>query len=249
MKLSLAGIRTDGGTQPRAEISVEMVERYQEEIEGGATFPPLIVFYDGTNYWLADGFHRYRALRAAAKDKADVEVKQGTQRDAILFSVGANAVHGLPRTNADKRRAVEVLFADSEWSAKSDRWIAEQCAVSAMLVGSMRTEKSTVSGLQLNRKTGKDGKIRRAPKPPVKMSEPLDAAPEPPPSAPVRVLQRDEWSGAHEARIIETALCPAVALAESWPAERSTRLFIDALRALADRLEGQEEEKACRATN
>ena len=25
----------------------------------GAEFPPLIVFFDGATYWLADGFHRY----------------------------------------------------------------------------------------------------------------------------------------------------------------------------------------------
>lgn len=36
-------------------------------------------------------------------------------REAILFIVGANASHGLRRTNADKRRTVERLLADEEW--------------------------------------------------------------------------------------------------------------------------------------
>ena len=36
----------------------------------------------------------------------------GGLRDAILFSVGANAAHGLRRTNADKRRTVLLLWED-----------------------------------------------------------------------------------------------------------------------------------------
>ena len=56
-------------------------------------------------------------------------MRTGTLRDAVLFSVGANAAHGLRRTNADKRRAVETLLADAEWSAWSDREIARRCCV------------------------------------------------------------------------------------------------------------------------
>lgn len=285
MKLALTLIRTDGGTQPRAEISMEVVERYQEAIEAGAALPPIVVFYDGTNYWLADGFHRYRALRAASKTKADIEVKQGTQRDAILFSVGANALHGLPRTNADKRRAIDTLLADSEWVRKSDRWIAEKCAVHHDTVATAR--KQLADSASSGPRTGKDGKTRRRPTPvpPARQSVPLDVAPEPPspPIAPVLVeasapiaapvvadlpavivappsllpepaayravprIEPEEWTKAHEVRVIEAALRPAVALAGSWPADKSIRLFIDSLRALADRLEGQEEEKSCRA--
>ena len=38
----------------------------------------------------------------------------------------------------NKRRAVETLLRDDEWSAKSDRWIADTCGVSADLVGDIR---------------------------------------------------------------------------------------------------------------
>lgn len=70
------------------------------------------------------------------------EVRQGTRRDAILYSVGANATHGLRRTNADKRRAVETLLRDEEWSQWSNREIARQCGVSLNLVNSMRKDLS-----------------------------------------------------------------------------------------------------------
>ena len=75
---------------------------------------------------------------------------QGTRRDAILLSVGANAEHGLKRTNADKRRAVEMVLGDEEWRAWSDREIARRCAVSFHLVGTMRSEiVSSAIGLQM----------------------------------------------------------------------------------------------------
>jgi hypothetical protein len=38
----------------------------------------------------------------------------------VLHSAGANAMHGLRRTNADKRRTVMLLLQDEEWAAWSD---------------------------------------------------------------------------------------------------------------------------------
>ena len=47
----------------------------------------------------------WAALRAASAMEISAEMRDGTWRDAVLYSVGANAAHGLPRTNEDKRRA------------------------------------------------------------------------------------------------------------------------------------------------
>lgn len=41
-ELRIADIRTDGGTQPRAELSWYVVDEYQEAMQNGATFPPHI---------------------------------------------------------------------------------------------------------------------------------------------------------------------------------------------------------------
>ncbi|MBT3274957.1 MAG: streptomycin biosynthesis regulator, partial [Spirochaetales bacterium] len=46
----------------------------------------------------------------------DADIRQGTQQDAVLHSVGANAAHGARRTNDDKRLAVKTLLCDGEWS-------------------------------------------------------------------------------------------------------------------------------------
>jgi hypothetical protein len=52
------------------------------------------------------------------------------QRDALLYSISSNAEHGLPRSNADKRKAVRLLLADAEWGKWSDRESARRCQVS-----------------------------------------------------------------------------------------------------------------------
>lgn len=137
-RLALLDIRTNGGTQTRAELDQGAVNDYAEAIEDGATFPPVVVFYDGNDYWLADGFHRYRATEKAGRTHIDADVRQGNQRAAILHSVGANADHGLRRNGEDKRRAVQTLLDDPEWSEWSDREIARRCRVSPTSVGQWR---------------------------------------------------------------------------------------------------------------
>lgn len=135
--MKLNDIRIDGGTQPRTSINEQVVSDYADAMRAGATFPPLTVFFDGADHWLADGFHRYHAMKPSGA-VVDVDIRRGTRRDAVLFSVGANAAHGLRRTNDDKRKAVQTLLADAEWSAWSDRRIAEACGVGHPLVASLR---------------------------------------------------------------------------------------------------------------
>lgn len=140
--LALPNIRLDGGTQPRAALDQELIAEYAEAIREGAVFPPGDAFYDGSSYWLADGFHRWHGHDLASKATMDVIIHQGTQRDAVLFSVGVNAEHGKRRTNEDKRRAVMVLLRDPEWSQWAAREIARQCKVSHQLVNNLRAELS-----------------------------------------------------------------------------------------------------------
>lgn len=143
-KISIEMIRMDGGTQSRAALNPSTIEEYAESIEAGQELPAVILFHDGEAYWLADGFHRVASARKAGKKTVSAEVRQGTRREAILHSVGANANHGLRRTNADKRRAVENLLADAEWKTWSDREIAKQCAVSHGFVASLRPQQHSV---------------------------------------------------------------------------------------------------------
>lgn len=135
-------IRRDGGTSSRAGVDRAIVEEYAEAFREGAVFPPVVVFDDGETLWLADGFHRLAMYAAEECIEVPADVRQGSKRDAVLYSVGANAAHGLRRTNDDKRRAVLCLLNDAEWSAWSNREIARRCAVDEGLVRKLRSELS-----------------------------------------------------------------------------------------------------------
>lgn len=136
--VEIANIRRDGDTQPRTELSNDVVADYAEDMKKGAEFPPVTVFFDGNEYWLADGFHRVQAKWIEGIQEVSAEVHVGTQRDAILFAVGANSTHGLRRTNADKHNAVVRLLRDNEWGQWSNREIARQCQVDEKTVRNIR---------------------------------------------------------------------------------------------------------------
>lgn len=133
--IRLDRIQIDGGTQSRAALNEAVVADYAEHVD---SLPPVTVYFDGAAYWLADGFHRYFAHKKAGRDVLRAIVERGTKRDAILHSVGANATHGLRRTNEDKRRAVLTLLEDAEWATWSDRDIAKACGVTHPFVASIR---------------------------------------------------------------------------------------------------------------
>lgn len=138
--LPLALLRLDGGTQSRAITDAHTIARYAEAMEHGAVLPPVDAVHDGQEYWLADGFQRVAAARELEWDRILADVHQGTRRDAILLSVGANATHGLPRSNDDRRRAVRKLLDDDEWRGWSDHRIAEKACVSHDFVSRLRAE-------------------------------------------------------------------------------------------------------------
>jgi len=180
--ISLSDIRRDGGTQTRAAIDPAVAIEYGEAIRGGAKLPPVVVFYDGSDYWLADGFHRVTAYDSIGQRQVECDVRQGTKRDAVLYSVGANSSHGLRRTNADKRRAVETLLRDEEWAQWSDVEIGRRAGTSHTFVAKVRAEvqPATVAGCR----KGADGKTRAlptkpAPTAPAQASLP-SVAPKPP---------------------------------------------------------------------
>jgi hypothetical protein len=136
--LPLDKIRIDGDTQMRARMDDAVIVDYREALVGGAKFPPVVVFFDSEDHWLADGFYRVAAHKRAGLNAIEADVREGKLRDAKLYAAGANADHGLRRSNADKTRAVRMLLEDGQWRKKTDRWIANKAAVSPTFVGKVR---------------------------------------------------------------------------------------------------------------
>ena len=144
--LNIYTINIAGNTQARVAINQDTVADYAAAMLDDADMPAPIVFFDGVENWLADGFHRFHAHLKNGKTAIIVEQRKGTQRDAILFSLSANTVHGLRPTSDDKRKAVAIMLADPEWSELSDRAIARHCGCSHPLVADMRNPKPAQSG-------------------------------------------------------------------------------------------------------
>ncbi|RYG68246.1 hypothetical protein EON80_12020 [bacterium] len=144
VSLDISQIRRDGGTQSRAKIDeatvAELVDAMSDQ---NNIFPPVEVYYDGTDYWLADGFHRLEAWeRIGRTTKLPVNIRPGDRRRAILHSLKANTKHGLRRSNEDKRHSVMMLLVDPEWSQWPQGKIAEACVVSREFVNRISQEMS-----------------------------------------------------------------------------------------------------------
>lgn len=124
--------------QPRAAIDRRTVDEYTEAMQGGETFPPVTVFFDGDRYLLGDGWHRILAALNAGKKKIEAEVIKGSLADAKWYSYSANSTHGLRRTNEDKARAVQAALKHPRSAKLSDNQIAKHCGVDHVTVGRWR---------------------------------------------------------------------------------------------------------------
>lgn len=138
--IKIKDIRIDGGTQSRTKLNERHLNHLLEVLDYEGRLEPVEVIYDGVDYWLWDGFHRVETYRRAKRSSIPAHITQGTQRDAILKSCGANGKHGLPRCNADKRRAVVRLLIDDEWGAWPDSQLARTAGVSREYVVRLRAE-------------------------------------------------------------------------------------------------------------
>ena len=243
--LPIDRLRLDGDTQAREAINPAVADEYRERMEAGDTFPPLIVFHDGTAHWVADGFHRLQAAAAAGHTQVAAEVRAGTREDARWYAAGANKAHGLRRTRADIRRAVEVALRLRPEA--SDRAIADHCGVDHKTVGAARSRLAGSGEIpRLKSRTGLDGKARPAPSPhlPPEPTTAPEATPPPPIDDPT------------EPRFVQPDLFPMLsALTVPAPRRRRTYFQIAAdsmlrlhpeqqralIAALLARLDGREE--------
>ncbi len=165
--MQLSDIRIDGGTQSRERLCEDTVADYSEAMKAGDQFPPIVVFCDGSDNWLADGFHRFHAARKAGLSELQADMRTGTRQDALWHAIGANKANGQRPSRGDVRNA--VLLALRTWPEKSLRDIAAQIGCSFNHVGNLRREVCAIA--HLNKEptpatvTGRDGKTYPTSKP------------------------------------------------------------------------------------
>lgn len=122
MKLPLSVIVCAPKAQPRATLDKETITEYAEAMARGDQFPPIVAFGTGASAYVADGWHRVRAAEQVGADAIDVDLRPGGLEDAVWFSCGANATHGLRRSREDIQRAIDAAL--SARPNLSDREIA-----------------------------------------------------------------------------------------------------------------------------
>ena len=115
-KLRLKQITLDKKIQPRVALSQDTINEYCEAHINGDEFPNIVVFEDKKGkFYLADGWHRLKAAEKAKITEMECNVINGSWRDALKYSLSANAKHGLNRSQSDRRLAVETCMNDPEW--------------------------------------------------------------------------------------------------------------------------------------
>ena len=156
--LKLGEIQVLKNFSVRTQLRDEILSSLKDALADGVNhFPPLSVFFDGERHILADGHYRYWALKAVEISAVECAVYQGSWRDAWLFSVQANASHGVRLSNTEKRAAVTKILQDEEWLKMSDYSIADLVRVSRSLVQKIRRELESSYGGQTTR-IGRNGR-------------------------------------------------------------------------------------------
>lgn len=191
--ITLSAIDRDTSIQCRAEIDLSVVNDYGVRMVENDKFPPVVLFGTTEHCYIGDGWHRVLAAEACDFKTIPAILRPGGRVEALRHALAANAAHGHRRSNADKRRSVQLAL--TEWPDLSSVQIAERCAVSHTFVDSIR-QPATVAGSQPaapSRRTGRDGKRRKVktkPTPSKSNVAPLEArqggatppAPTPPPA-------------------------------------------------------------------
>jgi len=165
-KINALAIRTDGGTQVRFKLHEDKVAEYAELMKEGIVFPPLVVFHDGVDYWLADGFHRFFAYKKNGNTAIDCDVRQGTLEDAKRFARTANNKHGIPLSVEEWKAIANYYFTSKEYQDWSTRQIAKELGKSNSTISRWRAELTEApaqvtyvrDGKKLTMKTDKIGK-------------------------------------------------------------------------------------------
>jgi transposase len=132
-------------------------------MERGEKFQPILVFQETpeSDYILVDGFHRYYVHQKIQPEMLiAAEVRSGNIDEARWASFEANATHGMPRSNDDKRRVVELAILHQHGQNLSNYLIAEHVKVSESTVRRIRSKmQPTTSETQSEERTGRDGRV------------------------------------------------------------------------------------------
>lgn len=112
MKLKLTNLNLS--LQSRTAMNEETIQEYLADMKDGVVFDPIKVVNTREAKYLVDGYHRVEAMKRLGLNEVEALVIPGTKALALREAIGANAKHGLKRTNEDKLNALKLAWENRE---------------------------------------------------------------------------------------------------------------------------------------
>ena len=138
-------LKLDERLQCRESVPEETIRAYEDGWREKTEFPPVEAFEVEGELYVTDGFCRVLSAQNVGKSKVPCLVSKGSWQDAVAAACGANAQHGLPRTNADKRKAATMAIL--EFGDKPNREIARICGVSHTYIDNLRIKQNEADAI------------------------------------------------------------------------------------------------------
>lgn len=136
----LKDIDKDSSPVVRSILCEDTIQEYQELYRlKDCPLPHPVVFEEGRSWLIGDGWHRIEAATRNGMKAIVCNVAGKGIESCVKYACGANAVHGLRRSNADKRQA--VMTALQRWPNEPSTSIAAICNVSHTYVDNVRKPK------------------------------------------------------------------------------------------------------------
>lgn len=99
-----------------APTSDVIINAYKSAIEPSRTCAAVSVCFDGSHYWLFDGYHRLAAMKSLGFNSCEIKIYSGTRRDTHRRYI-KDKLRCLGRTSMNVfDHCLTVLNEDQEWS-------------------------------------------------------------------------------------------------------------------------------------
>jgi transposase-like protein len=154
----IRSIRVDGETQGLVAVDPKVIDEYVGHFREGAEFPPVRVWFDGTECWLSDGFQRVEAAKRAGLESIRAEVLYGCLSDAQWDSYGANSKHGSRRTSEDAKAILGRALCHSRSSQMSNYELAKHLNIPESTLRRWRKQISTSHDVDDERVVARGGR-------------------------------------------------------------------------------------------
>ena len=96
-----------------APLDEQIVAARIREIEPTRSCSALKACFDGTDYWLFDGYHRLEAIRRLGFNSSLVQIYKGSRRDAFRRYIKSKLRCAHTKTF---KHCIRILSEDQEWS-------------------------------------------------------------------------------------------------------------------------------------